>query len=356
MDHREGTYRHLSTRLLSRRTLLKGAGAIFGAGMGAAILDASSPAPLAASPASGKKEKLLFRLGHEGTEQWQAHQLVKRFAENVAKATDGQMEIQIFPNGQIGKSRDLAEGMQFGTIDMAVVGGDANVFFPDFDVLTAPFLFRDRTHFKKVMASPIAERLRKGWEDKGMKYLCIVDIGIRHVTNNKRPVNTVADLKGLKMRVVPSPVFLETFKALGATTVPIPFADLYVALQQNVVDGEENPTTTVRVMKYYEVQKYMSLTAHMFSTSPVLMSLNRWQGLSPDIQKVLMESVAEAEKWEHEFMLTDEDRSLEFLKTEGKMIVNTPTDLQSFVEATKTVAQKMRGNIPALAEQIRALR
>ncbi len=356
MDSNEVAYRQLSPRRLSRREVLKGAGALLGTGLGAATLGAQSRAAQAATPAPGKKEKLTFRLGHEGTEQWQGHQLVKRFAENAAKATDGQVEIQIFPNGQIGKSRDLAEGMQFGTIDMAVVGGDAMVFYPDFDVLTAPFLFRDRTHFKKVMASPIGERLRKGWEDKGLKYLCIVDIGIRHVTNNKRPVNTVADLKGLKMRVVPSAVFLETFKALGATTVPIPFADLYMSLQQNVVDGEENPTTTVRVMKYYEVQKYMSLTAHMFSTSPVLMSLKRWQGLSADVQKVLMDAAAEAEKWEHEFMLTDEDKSLEFLKTEGKMIVNTPTDLQSFVEATKFVTQKMKGNIPALAEQIRAVR
>ena len=332
--------------LLSRRLFLQGTCAAIGLGVG-----------VSAVPAHGAtgKEKLTFRLGHEGSESWQAHLLVKRFAENAAKATDGQIDIQIFPNGQIGKSRDLMEGMQFGTIDMAVVGGEAMSFFPDFDVLSAPFIFRDRSHFKKVLAGPIGEHLRKGWEEKGFKYLCIVDIGIRHVTNNKRPINAAGDLKGLKMRVVPSQMFLETFKALGSTTVPIPFADLYVALQQNVVDGEENPTTTLRVMKYFEVQKYLSLTGHMLSTSPVLMSLKRWQALSPDAQKVIMDSVAEAERWEHDFMLADEAKSLEFLKTEGKMVVNTPTDPQSFVEATKVVTQKLKGNIPALAEQIRAV-
>jgi tripartite ATP-independent transporter DctP family solute receptor len=319
-------------------------------------LDYRSRGALAGTPAPAKREKLTFKLGHEGSEAWQGNQLVKRFAENAAKASSGQIEIQIFPSGQIGKSRDLMEGMQFGTVDMAVVGGEAMSFFPDFDVLSAPFLFRDRDHFKKTMAAPIGERLRRGWEEKGFKYLCIVDIGIRHVTNNQKAINTAADLKGLKMRVVPSQVFLETFKALGSTTVPIPFADLYVSLQQNVVDGQENPTTTIRVMKYYEVQKYLSLTAHMLSTSPVLMSLKRWQELAGDVQKVLIDAAAEAERWEHDFMLTDESKSLEFLKTEGKMIVNIPTDPQSFVEATKVVTQKLRGNIPALAEQIRAVR
>jgi len=312
----------------------------------------------ASSAARGQsaERKITFKLGHEGSESWQGHLLVKRFAENAAKASNGEIDIQIFPSGQLGKSRDLMEGIQFGTVDMTVAGGEAMSFFPDFDVVNSPFLFRDRTHFKKTLASPVGERLRKGWEEKGFKYLCIVDIGIRHVTNNKRPVNTAADLKGLKMRVVPSQVFLETFKALGSTTVPIPFADLYLSLQQNVVDGQENPTTTIRVMKYFEVQKHLSLTAHMLSTSPVLMSLKRWQGLSPDVQKILMESVAEAEAWEHDFMLTDEGKSLEFLRTEGKMIVNTPTEPQSFVEATKVVTEKLKGNIPALAEQIRAIR
>lgn len=280
--------------------------------------------------------------------------LAKRMSENAAKASGGDIDIQIFPNGQIGKSRDLQEGMQLGSIDMGAIGSD--FFYPDWDVLSLPYLWPDREHLKKALAGPVGDQLRKGWEDKGMKYLALIDIGVRHITNSKRPINSADDLKGLKIRVVPTPVFLETFKALGSTTVPIPFADLYVALQQSVVDGEENPTTTIRVMKYYEVQKYLSLTKHMLSTTPILASLKRWQGLSADVQKIILDSAAEAEKWEQEFMLTDEETSLKFITTEGKMQANTPTDPESFVAATKNVAEKISPSIAALAEKLRAVK
>ncbi|MHB1005579.1 MAG: TRAP transporter substrate-binding protein [Chloroflexota bacterium] len=362
---------------LSRRSLLMGICTTALASLGAmAVTGCSTAAPAPAStaapaapkattapaaaataaptqaPAASKKEKITFKLGHEGSDTWQGNMLAKGLADNAAKASDGQIDIQVFPNGQIGKSRDLQEGMQFGTIDMGAIGSD--FFYPDFDVLSTPFLFTGREHMKKVLASPVGDELKKGWENKGMKYLALIDIGVRHITNNKRPINTADDLKGLKMRVVPSPVFLETFKALGATTVPIAFADLYVALQQNVVDGEENPTTTLRVMKYYEVQKYVSLTGHMLSTTPILVSTKRWQGLSADIQKIILDSAAKAEADERAFMVTDEETSLKFVTTEGKMVANTPTDQQSFVTATKNVPEKISTSIAALAEKIRA--
>jgi tripartite ATP-independent transporter DctP family solute receptor len=299
-----------------------------------------------------------FKLSTEGSDTHQTTIWAKAFADAVAKRSNGQISVDVFTNAQLGKNKELLEaiGMGSGTVEIVATGTQDLVgWVPETQVFDLPFVFRDEAHYRRFWNSDVASAMWKKMETKGFKYLGSTLIGTAHLTNSKRPINTPEDLTGLKFRVQASKVNVETFKALGATPVPLAFSEVYMALQQGTVDGEDNPTTTIRTMNFWEVQKYLSLTGHMLRGGFWSMDKKVFDKLPADLQKAVVDAGKDAEDYEWKFVQEDQAKSLVFLKEKG-VIVNTPPSMEPFQAKVKGVAALVGGDLPALAEKARALK
>lgn len=249
----------------------------------------------------------------------------EEFAKKVAQKTGNAIQIDLFPAGQLGNDPKVMEGVKLGTIDMGMTG---NPFFtsfsPELNVFDLPYLFRDFDHVYKVLDGPIGAEMRLHLEKHGFKVLGGLEIGFRNVTNNKRPIKTPDDLKGLKLRTTPNPAHLQAFRLLGANPVPMPFTEVYLALKTGAVDGQENPIAHIYASKFHEVQKYMSLTYHAYTTNVVVMNLKKFQDLKPEHQKVLFEALQEATVWERKLNRQFDVEALAKMKAAGMQIEENP--------------------------------
>lgn len=322
-----------------RRNVIAAAGAW-------AVADLAASAHVRADAASS----LTLKLGHSGSQQWQGNLWATTFASAVSRHIPG-AKVEIFPNAQLGQDPALAQAVKLGTLDITVNGPVLQEYVPALAVMDLPFLFDNMEAAHKVLDGPVGNTLRDDFERAGFRFLGPVDIGMRDVTNNRRPINTVADFKGLKLRVPPGKVFVATFEALGASVQSIDFGELYTALQQGVVDGEENPPTTVRVQKLYEVQKYLSLTRHIASFAYAVMNARTYKRQPAAVRQVLDAAGAAATQATRVFLAQDGPKSLDFLRTHG-MLINEPTDRESFRKATRDVIREAPPAARALGERI----
>ncbi len=301
--------------------------------------------------------QVVARLGHGGSDTHPFHIWSVKFAEEAGKLTNGRLKVQVFPNSQLGKERDMAEALLLGTLELCVVGTGTvlPVWVPEIGVLDAPFLYRDLDHFYKVQDGAVGAELKAKLEAKGMKHIGWADIGARDMTNNKRPITKPADMVGLKMRVPDSKVYVAMMKALGATVVPVNFAELYMALQQGVADGQENPPTTIRSMNYWEVQKYLSLTEHIYSGASGLVSTKWLAGQPAELRAAVEKAGQLATEYTRPWVREDNQKSMEFLKAKG-ILVNT-VDKDAFQKATEVVYREMADVYPPdLVRRIRETR
>lgn len=258
----------------------------------------------------------------------------------VEQKTKGQLKIEIFPGGQLGKGeREIIEGLQIGTIDLVVSStGPVGGFVPQMMVVDLPFLFRDNTHVDRVLDGPLGEDLLKGLSKAGIKGIAFWENGFRNLTNNKRPVNRPEDVKGLKLRTMENEVHMDAFRTLGADPTPMTWGEVYTSLQQGVIDGQENPINIIRTHKIYEVNKHLALTGHVYSPALLLMNEKKFKGLAPELQKALIEAGKEAARYERKFIRDNEAKMLEELKGFG-MQVTTP-DKKPFQKATEATYKK----------------
>jgi tripartite ATP-independent transporter DctP family solute receptor len=214
------------------------------------------------------------------------------FKELVEKETKGKYEIQIFPNSQLGGERESVEQVKNGVLEMATASaGPLTTFNRDVMVLDIPFSFTDYDEAWAVLDGPAGLALLKSFEAGGLKGLGYMENGFRHVTNNVRPITAVADFKGIKLRTMEAPMHMLNFKTLGASPTPVPWPELYMTLQQKVVDGQENPLMNLFEIKLWEVQKYVSLTAHIYDPMPLVANLRWFNGL-PKADQDAMEKAA----------------------------------------------------------------
>lgn len=276
-----------------------------------------------------------LKLGHIADPQNPYAQGAEKFGQLVKEKTGGSVDIKIFPSSQLGNQRDLIEGLTFGTVDMtmtstAVYGN----FVPEMGAFDLPFIFRDIDHVYKVLDTVGMETAKLG-EARGIKTLCMMENGIRHMTNNRHPVRTPADMKGLKIRVMEQPVYIEMMKLLGASPTPMSFGEIYTSLQKGVIDGQENPLAHICTSRFYEVQKYVSLTAHTYSAEPLLISMSAWKKLSPEQQTAMQEAAIEATKWQRDLCRNLDKEYIDLINNSGKSKVNDDVDLKAFAEATK---------------------
>jgi TRAP-type transport system periplasmic protein len=242
---------------------------------------------LAASPVLAQ-EKITLSFAHEDSAGERRDRAAHDFADLVYEYTDGLVEINVFPSGQLGNYSQIVEGMQIGTHDitstLALVIGLA----PQLGVFDLPYLFADRESFERAINSPIGDRILDTLQDRGLVGLAYKENGYRHVTNNVRPVVTPEDLDGVKLRTPPSPTRVAMFQQFGANPGPLPFTELYSALQQGVFDGQENPLPNIRGAKLYEVQRYLSLTGHVYDPQILVISKLRWDAMSEEIQDAML--------------------------------------------------------------------
>ncbi|HUT70658.1 MAG TPA: TRAP transporter substrate-binding protein [Desulfatiglandales bacterium] len=262
------------------------------------------------------------------------------FARRIKEATGGAVDIRIFPGGQLGTGeREVLEGMQIGSIDLAVTAtGPISGFSPSMMVLDLPFLFRDYSHVDAVLDGPIGRRLLDDLEKSGLKGLAFFENGFRNFTNSARPLVKPDDLKGLKLRTMENPVHLDSVRQLGAQAVPMSWGEVYTSLQTKVIDGQENPIAIIHACKMNEVQKYLSLTGHFYSPAPLTMSLKRFQSLKPEWQRLFIDTAVEIAAFERRIIRNNEKRELEDLKAWG-MDVRT-VEKSAFLKATQPVYEK----------------
>ena len=309
-------------------------------------------AVLAAVLSGGDTSARTLRVGHGTTETNPRHIAAQFFAKRVEELSNGRHKISIGGNAQFGDDVEMLTALRLGTLDMSLnaQGPLANIV-PEAGVLSLPFLFKDTASAWKVLDGPVGDEIAAKSEAKQLVILAYWDNGIRHITNNVRPIATPADLKGLKIRLPSDPVAIETFTALGASPTPMAFSELYLALQQGVVDGQENPLMNIYFSKFQEVQKYLSLSSHKYEMTPFLMSRTTWNSLSAEDRKILKQAATEARDHQRE-LANKADRELrEKLEAAGMKI--NDVDIEPFRQATRSVYDKWQSG--AHGELVRRL-
>jgi tripartite ATP-independent transporter DctP family solute receptor len=247
---------------------------------------------------------------------------IAKFNEIVGQKTNGKIRVEIFHSGQLGSERDLIEGLSIGTVDLAAVSSaPASGFVPKIAVFDLPYLFATREQAYKVMDGPIGRQFFKDLEGKSIIGLAYFENGFRNITNSKRPINVPADMKGIKIRVMESPVPIATFNTIGANATPMAWGEVYTALMQKTIDAQENPMPVIYNQKLYEVQKYLSLTEHFYAPALFLMSKATYAKLSPEQQKIVWDAAKEAATYEREVSKKQADEYVAKCKEKG-MIAN----------------------------------
>lgn len=270
-----------------------------------------------------------------------------KFAELIEEKTDGRYTIDVGGSAQYGDDVEAITQMRLGTLALSANSqGSSSGAVEEFAVIGLPFMFSDLTQAWSVLDGEVGQKLDEAAQKQGLKVLAFWDNGIRQTSNNVRPVNAPEDLKGLKIRTPPDPMTLEIFSDLGANPTPMAFSELYVALQQGVVDGQENPLMNIYSSKLYEVQKYISLTGHKYESTPLLMSKAIWDGLSPEDQQIFLDAAKEAGAYNRQ-LSADADAELR-PKLEEAGVTFNEVDTAPFIEATSPIIVEWQAKYPEL--------
>ncbi|PXW94379.1 tripartite ATP-independent transporter DctP family solute receptor [Sphaerotilus hippei] len=301
-------------------------------------LAALALAALAALPVA-QAQTVKLTLGHGAAPGNPRHEASVKFAEVVKARSGGRVEVQVSPSAQLGDDAAMVTAMRTGALDLSANSqGAVAAVVPEFAAFGMPFLFSGLPQAWKVLDGPLGQELAGKAAEKGLVVLGYWDNGIRHMSNSKRPILKPEDLKGLKMRTPPDAVTVDIMQSLGAEAQQIKFAELYVALQQGVVDGQENPLMNIHASKLYEVNKFISLTGHKYEMTPLLMSKRTWDRLGEADRKVLHEAAAEATALQRKLSQEADEKLVADLKSKGVRV--DVADKAAFEKATGTVDDK----------------
>ncbi|MEO8674325.1 MAG: TRAP transporter substrate-binding protein [Casimicrobiaceae bacterium] len=247
---------------------------------------------------------------------------IDTFAKEVEKRTNGRYKVQNFYSGALGAERESIEAVQLGTLDLTMTStGPVPNFVPEVAILDIPFLFRDYAHARSTLDGPIGQEMLGKFPAKNLVALAWGENGFRHMTNSKRSVIVPDDLKGLKMRTMENPVHIQAYKQFGIIPTPMAFTEVFTALQQGTVDGQENPLSVISAAKFDQVQKYITLTGHVYSPALILMNKAKWDKLPAADKQAFAESAKEAVKANRARIDEDERRVVGELKAHGMTVV-----------------------------------
>ncbi len=310
-------------------------------------------APAAAQPATNFP-KMEIRLGHTANTDLNYHKGSVKFADLVKERTNGQVTVTVYPNSQLGSEKDITEQVKSGVTQMATVGAAIVASFPGWEpigVFSLPYIMKGNTEeeqyqtFIKLARSPmmkdIAETAAKTSGIRALDFSWWY--GFRHLTTKNKQVIKPEDVKGLKIRTPDAPIHKVALQTLGASVVGMGFAELYSALQMGVVDGQENPAQTIDSSKFYEVQKYLNLTGHMTQHQFLLINDKFYQGLSPELRKVLDDAAVEAGEYQSKLQLADNKKSVENLKAKGMVV--SEIDRADWADKTKDAWKQFQPGI-----------
>ena len=273
--------------------------------------------------------------GHGAQRGHPTHLALEHLAELVDERSDGRLEVQVFPDRQLGEEREMVEGLQFGTVDMTVVStGPLGGFVPQINVLDLPFLFEDRVHAYAVFDGAIGRQLMDEFEAIDIHAAAIWENGWRHLTSNIE-VGAPDDLEGVKIRTMENPIHIAAFQALGAGPVPMVWGEVYTSLDQGVIDAQENPITVIYTNSLWEVQNHTTLTGHVYGPHLVLISRSTLDGLPEDLRQILLDAVGDATDYQREQSVVLEQEQIELLRAEGMTV--TPIDTTPFRERMQAV-------------------
>lgn len=247
-----------------------------------------------------------------------------KFKETVERETKGAVKVIIYHSKSIGTETEILQQIQMNTVQMGIItGGPFDTFDPIVRVINYPFLFKNHAQADEILDGPLGGEILKSLESAGFKGLCFSENGFRNLTNNKRPVTKPADIKGLKVRVMASALHRAIWQALGANPTPMPWP-IYTELEQGVIDGQENPLWVMEVYKFYEVQKYMTLTRHVYSPHIDIASLTWWKTLDAKMQDLLQQAMYQAALFQRADNRSKNARRLQLLKEKGFIVEENP--------------------------------
>lgn len=296
-----------------------------------------------AGPAAAQNvQERTIRWGHLNNTDHPVSKGVQKFTEIVAAKSGGKIKVKEYPANQLGSEMQQQSALRAGTQEMQSPATTSLVgIVKDYGLIDFPFIVATGQQADALLDGPLGSALLAKLPEKGLVGLGYWDLGFRNVTNSRRPITKGEDLDGIKIRVIPNPVYLETFKAFNANPVPMSFSELYTALETRTVDGQENPFSVILSNKFYEVQKYLSVTNHTYSTNIILMSKKFWDQLSPDEQKILQDAANEARAYQRKVSREQAQSAIGDLKAKG-MEVNeiSAAELAKMRDKTKPIAQK----------------
>lgn len=281
-----------------------------------------------AAPAEAA-EKIVLKIAQDSSTEHPYQKGLEKFKEVLEAETGGAVEVQIFPNGQLGSEEQAIDGIKLNTLDATVVSaGNLAGFVPEVDLFNLPFIFKDQESFFRVLDGPVGDMVGKIIEAKtNSVILGYWTFGTRNAWNGKRPIRTPDDLKGLKIRVMGSPVLLDTFNAFGAQATNMSWGEIYTAVQQGVIDGAESDVVDLLVEKFYEVTKYYSLTEHLIGAAPFIFSKKRYDSLPAHIRVAVLNAGVAAEAAEREAQQSFVDDAIVQLKASGIEFISVDKEL-----------------------------
>ena len=272
----------------------------------------------------------------------------QRFADLVAQKSGGKMQVKLFPGGVLGGDVQVLSAVQGGTIDMTSMNsGILQGQVKEFAIVDFPFLFNDPKEADAVLDGPIGRALADKLPEKGLVHLAYYDLGFRQLTNSKRPIKTADDIVGLKIRVIQSPIYIDTFAALGANPVPMPITEVYTAMEQKTIDGHENPFTVIETNKFYEVQKYLTGSRHIYNPQTMMISKKTWDRLNKDEQQILLDAAKESQVFQRQISRDAQGKALDILKTKMEYNELPPAEIAKIRTKLKPVIEKYSANVGA---------
>jgi tripartite ATP-independent transporter DctP family solute receptor len=305
---------------------------------------------LAAATPLAAQAQTEIKLGHVG----EPGSLFQKSADEYAKRANAKLgnkaKVVVYGSSQLGGDREMIQKLKLGTLDMALPSTVMSSEVDLFGIFEMPYIVKDRGHMAKIEKAVFWPTLAPAAEKKGLKVLAVWENGVRHLTNNRRPIRTPADLAGVKLRVPEGKWRVKMFQAYGANPSPMKFSELFTALQTGVMDGEENPFTQIYSAKLQEVQKYLSLSGHVYTPAYLTVGAKRWESLPADVRKTLEDTAKETQAFVYETAARDDDELLGKLKKEGMQV--NDVDKDAFVAASKSIYDEFGKEVPGAKELI----
>ncbi|MBR9864622.1 MAG: DctP family TRAP transporter solute-binding subunit [Rhodobacteraceae bacterium] len=293
------------------------------------------------APLAAQADTVSIRLGHVLPESHSWHTAATGFAEEVSSRTDGRVAIEVFPSGQLGSEKEVIEGLQFGSVQAGLIGsGSFQGIEPRMGIIEMPYAWGARDQAFAALDGDLGAALGDMLDSKGIKVLGWWENGFRNITNNVRPVEKPEDLSGLKIRVTPDKVRLATFEGLGAEPAPLSFGELYSALQQGLFDAQENPLAIIYSASFFEVQKYVSLSEHIWGAATLTMSKSVWDKISPEDQAVVTEAATSWGLKQRDMVAAANDELIAKLKEKGMQF--NEVDKAAFIKAVEPIWESQK--------------